>query len=274
MPERLTLLGMRLACADTTQKRADCITARRLARFAEGQCVHLRSLKQDRFTLLICDPTLALDLHHRYYNARDATRRVALPLNDPRANVNEEPSAQNLELAHYYDELEARIVHRLHTEASSEEARGELLRSTGVDDPQLINELSKLGITADELIALRLFPLVMVAWAEDHADLDEREAIRAEAEQLGICEDSTAWMMLDTWLRKRPPGLGVDAWKRYTHGTFQKMTPKSIEHLIELTEKQMTAVAKASGGHLGFGKVSRKESTMIERLVKTMREQV
>jgi hypothetical protein len=178
-----------------------------------------------------------------------------------------------LETVRYLDQLEAHIVKRLHAEAMSEKSRAELLRSTGVEDPQLVDELSKLGITADELVALRLFPLVMVAWAEDHADLEEREAIQAEASTLGIRGDSTAWMVLDTWLRKRPPGLGVDAWKRYTHNVISRMSPAAISRLIKLTEKQMIHVAKASGGHLGFGKVSHKERTMIDRLVATMKQQ-
>ena len=42
---------------------------------------------------------------------------------------------------------------RLHSEAMSEQSRSELLRSTGVEDPQLVDELSKLGITADQLVA-------------------------------------------------------------------------------------------------------------------------
>ena len=74
-----------------------------------------------------------------------------------------EPTPRSLELAHYFDELEARIVQRLHAEATTDSARAELLRATGVEDPELIDELSKLGITVDELLALRLLPLVMVA---------------------------------------------------------------------------------------------------------------
>ena len=190
-----------------------------------------------------------------------------LPL---RPTVNE-PSLRSLETAHFLDELEARIVQRLHVEATSDSSRTELLRSTGITDEKLLDDLSRMGITADELIALRFLPLIMVAWAEDHADLDERDVVKAQAKELGIREDSTAWLMLDTWLRKRPPGVGVDAWRRYTHEIFSKISPVASQRLIALTEKQMTAVAKASGGHLGFGKVSQKERVMIDRLVETMR---
>jgi hypothetical protein len=177
-------------------------------------------------------------------------------------------------MARYFDQIEARIIKRLHAEAMSDESREELLRSTGIDDPQLIDELSKLGITVDELIALRFFPLVMVAWAEDNADVEERHVVQAQAGKLGIREDSTAWIVLDTWLRTPPPGIGVDAWKRYTHSVFSKMSTVACERLIELTRDQMTQVAKASGGHFGIGKVSGKERTMIDRLVETMRGQM
>tara|TARA_R110002049_G_scaffold50370_3_gene143083 strand:- start:124699 stop:125337 length:639 start_codon:yes stop_codon:yes gene_type:complete len=173
---------------------------------------------------------------------------------------------------HFFNDLEEMIVQRLHHETITDEGREELVRSTGVADPKLVDELVKLGITADGLIALRLFPLVLVAWAEDGADVGERSKVMAEAGQLGIEEGSTAWVLLDTWLRKQPPGLGVDAWKRYTHGIFSRMTVTSIERLIKLTEKQMTSVAKASGGHLGFGKVCKKERIMIDKLLREMRQ--
>ncbi len=188
--------------------------------------------------------------------------------------MTDEPSTPKSPVAHYYAELEARIVKRLHAEAGSETSRAALVRSTGVEDPQLIEELSKLGITADELICLRFIPLVLVAWAEDRADSEEREVILTQAAKLGIREDSTAWLVLETWLQKQPPGLGIDAWKRYTRGILKKISRNAANRLIHLTEKQMITVAKASGGHLGLGKVSHKESTMINRLLTIMHEQV
>lgn len=177
------------------------------------------------------------------------------------------------EAARYFGELEAHIIKRLHSEAETESARAELLRSTGVHDEALVDELARMGITAHEVITLRMFPLVLVAWAEDDTDAQEREIIEGYAKQLGVREDSTAWIVLDSWMRRRPPGLGVDAWKRYTRNILAKVSPKMAQRLIELTRTQMTTVAKASGGHLGFGKVSRKERTMIDRLVATMKQQ-
>ncbi|MCO8122090.1 hypothetical protein NHH03_10100 [Stieleria sp. TO1_6] len=187
--------------------------------------------------------------------------------------MNDETELKHLEAEHYFDELEDMIVQRMRSEASTSRARAELMRSTGVDDPVLIDELSELGITVDEIIALRFLPLVLVAWAEETADTGERDVVRAEAAEIGIHEDSSAWILLDSWLRNRPPGIGVDAWKRYTHKILKNVSPLATQRLLELTRKQMTNVAKASGGHLGFGKVSQKERTMIERLITIMQEQ-
>lgn len=179
-----------------------------------------------------------------------------------------------LQTARYFDTLEDQIVSRLHQEAETDEARASLLRATGIRDPRLIDELTKMGITADVLIALRLLPLVLVAWAGDRTDAKEQEAIRDEATSLGILEGSEAWVVLENWLRRRPPGISVDAWKRYTQNTLSQMSPSSANRLIELTRRQMTVVARASGGVLGFGKISAKEREMIDRLIKVMRGHV
>ncbi|TWU50558.1 hypothetical protein Poly51_38500 [Rubripirellula tenax] len=173
----------------------------------------------------------------------------------------------------FFQDLEEQILQRLRSEASSPTGREELLRETGIRDAHLLDELGKLGITADGLMALRLFPLVLVAWAEENADARERDAVMTQAVRLAIREDTTAWVLLDQWLTRRPPGLGVDAWKRYIHELFSKTSDVAQKRLIELTEKQMTEVAKASGGHLGFGKVSKKEQAMIHQVVTSMRNQ-
>ncbi|MFK8111221.1 MAG: hypothetical protein AB8B91_03430 [Rubripirellula sp.] len=175
-----------------------------------------------------------------------------------------------MQTAHFFDEVEDMIVNRLHREADSPEGRAELVRSTGIVDQQLIDEFAQLGVTADGVIAIRLFPLVMVAWAEDSSDLKERTAVMGEALRLGIIEDSTAWILLDTWLKERPRGINLDAWKRYTKVMFRSMSAVARKRLIEFTEKEMTAIAKSSGGLLGIGTVSRREREMIHKLVLMM----
>lgn len=186
---------------------------------------------------------------------------------------NKTPKLGHIETDHFFDELEQQIVKQLREEASSPQGRDELIRGTGIHDSELIDELGKLGVTADGLLALRLFPLVLVAWADQNVDASERAAVMTQAVRLGVREGSTAWVLLDQWLQKRPPGIGVDAWKRYTHEMFAEMSKVAQNRLIELTEQQMTSVAKASGGHLGFGKVSANEKAIIHQIIESMKRQ-
>lgn len=189
------------------------------------------------------------------------------------SDSDDDPRARNMIENHFFAETEKMIVKRLQASADSEQGRAELLRSTGIDDKQLIDEMAQLGITAEGVLALRLLPLVMVAWAQDHVDQDEHAAVMAEAHRLGIVEDSVAWVLLDVWMRKLPPAKSIDAWKRYMHGVFERISPVAQQKLIDATHHQMTAVAKASGGHLGLGKVSKQEKHMIDGLMLSLRNQ-
>jgi hypothetical protein len=186
--------------------------------------------------------------------------------------VNTSSKHDQRETAHYFDELEGLIVERLHREAQSPDSRVKLIRNTGITDPHLIDELSRLGVTADGLVALRLFPVVLVAWVEDSINQEERASIQREAAKWGITEGSTPWILLDTWTRTQPPGIGVDAWKRYIQGILHRMSPAAAEKLIAITKKQMTAVAEASGGSAGVGNVGQKERMMIDRLTAIMEQ--
>ncbi|TWU49415.1 hypothetical protein [Rubripirellula reticaptiva] len=173
---------------------------------------------------------------------------------------------RNVATQHFFGELERQIVQRLRDEATSEQGRVELLRSTGLHDTELLEELGKLGITADGVIALRLLPLVLVAWADGNVSQEEREAVMAAALKMGIVESTTAWILLDQWLTKRPRGVSVDAWRRYIHEVMAQISSTAQKRLVDLTCQQMTQVAKATGGVLGFGSVSNKEQEVIHEV--------
>lgn len=192
-------------------------------------------------------------------------------MNSPQCNTRR--IAKSLLEDRFFADLEHMIVNRLHSEADTKEGHTELVRSTGIEDPHLIAELVDLGITVEGLMALRLLPLVLVAWAENGVDEQERIRVMAEANELGIKEDSVAAILLHEWLRKLPHGESVDAWKRLMQSVFKEMSAVAQNKLIDATEHQMITVAKASGGHLGIGTVSVRERQMIDGLTLALRKQ-
>ncbi|MCA9141046.1 MAG: TerB family tellurite resistance protein, partial [Planctomycetales bacterium] len=150
-------------------------------------------------------------------------------------------------------------------------AREELALQTGIKDLPLLDELSELGFTARTIVAIRLIPLVLVAWADHHVDARERQAILLSAGRLGVRRDTDAYVMLEHWLREMPPRQSADAWKQYMRRIVSKMGVKTRQRFVEYFKSQMMAVAKASGGHFGIGKVSAKERQIIEGFLEALR---
>ncbi|PNY36983.1 hypothetical protein [Rhodopirellula sp. MGV] len=167
----------------------------------------------------------------------------------------------------YLGELKEQLFQRLKREAETDESHQALMHEAGITDPVLISELSDLGITAESLVVMRMLPLVLVAWAEKAVDPSEHAAVLNAAKPLGITESSVAYVLLEHWLRQRPPAESFDAWQRYVRELTQGMSAFTRGKFIDLLRTQMTSIAKASGGHLGFGKVSRQERLLIERFI-------
>ncbi|MEM9826459.1 MAG: hypothetical protein AAF958_07710 [Planctomycetota bacterium] len=173
-------------------------------------------------------------------------------------------------LNRYFAQLEEQIVDRFKANASQTSSRDELSVHTGIKDPVLLEEIIELGIPPEGLIAFRIYPLVMVAWASEGVDANEREAIRRVASRLGISSESVARILVDHWTRRPPPKLCMDAWKRYCRHLFSKMSHQSAQQLIDLTRTQMQEIAGASGGILGFNKTSNKEALRIKQMIDEM----
>ena len=169
-------------------------------------------------------------------------------------------------LSSYLDQLHDRVVQKLRSEASSAENKTELLKTLGFRDETLLDELGSIGITSDGLIALRLYPLVHVAWSGGNVDPSEASSVMAQARSLGIAEGSAAEAVLEEWLRHRPPMQAFDAWVRYTRGVLSQLSGRAIAKFIRGTEHQLRSIATASGGVLGIGKVSETEAAAIDRI--------
>ncbi|MCC9601737.1 hypothetical protein LOC67_14350 [Stieleria sp. JC731] len=174
----------------------------------------------------------------------------------------------------FFVELEEQLFKRLKIEATSDQSHELLKHHAGLKDEVLLSELSNLGITPESLIVMRLLPLVLVAWAERGVDSKEHAAVLDIARQFGIDDWSVAFVLLDHWLQHRPPAECYDAWCRYMKEVTKQMSPASRASLIDILEQQMTAVAKASGGYIGLGKVSKQERQTIERLIAVLRHQM
>jgi hypothetical protein len=162
----------------------------------------------------------------------------------------------------YFRRKDRELVEKMRQASAATQARQNLEARSGIHDPALLQELEALGFTPDTVALLPLVPVVQVAWAEGGVSDDERRLIVEFARKRGIMPGSEADNQLATWLTHRP---SEDVFARATR-LIRAMLDNpdagrdlKIEDLIQHCEQ----IAAASGGVLGFRKVSNEERALL-----------
>ena len=174
--------------------------------------------------------------------------------------------------------LEDEFFHRVDEELRAElrrsmeqdRSREALAAATGLTDEDMLNGLVEAGFEATTLAALALVPAVFVAWADDTVTELEREAVLKAAHDRGISQDALASQMLEQWLDKRPPRSLWHTWKQYANSVAEKLSDTVAGVLTHNILHIATVVAEASGGVLGFGKISKAEQEVLDEIKETL----
>jgi hypothetical protein len=166
----------------------------------------------------------------------------------------------------FFNELDQQLLAKLRSEMSSTETAAAIMKITGISDEKLAKELAAVGVTPETLTAFRLVPLIAVAWADDRLDESEREVVMAAAGKSGIQDGEPAMALLRAWLGKRPPTKLMDAWLDYAKSLTLSLNGELRAVLKNEMMQQVHAVAKASGGVLGFGAESASEKAVIAKV--------
>jgi len=104
----------------------------------------------------------------------------------------------------YFRKKDRELIDKMRQASAAEVARQELSAKSGVQDPQMLQELQALGFTSETVALLPLVPLVQMAWAEGGVSDGERKLILQLARTRGIEEGSAADRQLAAWLSSRP----------------------------------------------------------------------
>jgi len=167
----------------------------------------------------------------------------------------------------YFRRKDRELIERMRQAASAEQARGEMGRKTGLDDPALLQELQDLGFAPDTVILLPLMPVIEMAWAEGGITPAERHLIVKLARSRGVEERSAADQQLDRWMTTQPdPSVFKRAGRLIAavlaSGSEQAATGLTASDLVAYCEK----IASASGGILGMGRISADERALLSRI--------
>lgn len=149
-----------------------------------------------------------------------------------------------------------------------EEKLENLAKATGIQDQELIARLLKLGVTSENLAAMALYPLLLVAWADGVLHREEREVIMQSAAEWNVIPGHPSYDLLQNWLHDAPDPENIEIWKAYVRTVTAEMDAAEKEKLKEEVLRRAKDVANAFGELASFGeeKTSRKERQCINEL--------
>jgi hypothetical protein len=171
----------------------------------------------------------------------------------------------------FFRKEDARLVAKLQELKKKEASREELARISGIKNTAILDRLVELGIHPETLVALSIVPLAEVAWADGTLDAKEEQAILDRAAKSGVTPGSPGHDLLKSWLERRPEPRLLTAWIQMVQGLNENLTPEQVEALRAGLVERARAVASASGGVLGVGKISSAEAEMIRQLESAFR---
>ncbi len=166
----------------------------------------------------------------------------------------------------YFRRKDRELIEKMQRATAENQARQELEAASGLHDPELLQELEALGFTPDTVSLLPLVPIVQVAWAEGGVTDAERTLILTFARQRGVDPGSPADAQLGEWLATRPSD---DVFGRATRLIRAMLDNPSADRPVLKVEDLMRhceEIAAASGGVLGFRKISSEERALLGQI--------
>ena len=170
----------------------------------------------------------------------------------------------------YFRKKDRELVEKMRRAAAAEETRKDLSSKTGLQDPELLQELEALGFTPETVSLLPLVPVVQMAWAEGDVSDAERKLLIQLARSRGIMEGGAADRMLTNWMERRPsPDVFERAMRLVRAMLATPGQPGSLtaDELVKYAED----IASASGGVFGIRKISADERDLLAKIAKQLK---
>ena len=148
--------------------------------------------------------------------------------------------------------------------SQADQTRNQLAEISTIHDIKVLDDLIRVGITAESFTALSLLPLVRIAWADAEIQDSERAAILQAAETEGISKDSTNYQLLKGWLDDRPNPALLEAWREYAVELAKELDDASLAEVRRITLDRARRVAELTGGILGLShEISKEEERAL-----------
>jgi hypothetical protein len=166
----------------------------------------------------------------------------------------------------FFHKRNKELMEELRVQLELEAKRKKLSAVSGLSDNELLDKFIHLNMEADTVAALSLVPLVRVAWADDHLERKEIDAILSAALNSGIAKGSASYRCLESWLDQRPDAELKEAWVLYVKELTKSLSTVDKEIMKSGLLERARQVAQAAGGLLGLGAISANEQAVLDDL--------
>ena len=171
----------------------------------------------------------------------------------------------------FFKKQDEERLKKIREELRAKKAVDGLREVSAVHDDGVLQKLVEIGVQADTYLAIRLAPLVLMAWADGKVEENERVAVRRAADDQGVKRDSAAGLLLDEWLSHEPPESLFTTWLDYVKQLKQSLAEPELLSLEQAIVGGAQKVAEAAGGFLGLHKVSAEETALLQELESAFR---
>jgi hypothetical protein len=166
----------------------------------------------------------------------------------------------------YFRKRDNELIDKMRIQAERTAARQRFSQRVGGADNDLVQRLEAIGFTEETVLLLHVMPLVQVAWIEGTVSPRAAHQIFEAALYHGIERSSQADHQLQEWLRMRPSDMLFDEALLALSTLLQRRTRIERERDAQDLLERCTAIAAASGGVLGFGRISSREREVLDRI--------
>jgi uncharacterized tellurite resistance protein B-like protein len=171
----------------------------------------------------------------------------------------------------FFAKVDQKLLEKIRSQQAAQANAEGLEKALGFSlSPELAQSLVTMGITSQSFQALRLVPLVAVAWADGTVSEDERYEICQVAKRQGVLDSEAACELLEAWMGQPPGPELLKSWSNYVSAILGQLNDSQKSELRSGLVDEMNRVAHATGGLLGWGSVSPSENQVIQTIKRAL----
>ena len=177
---------------------------------------------------------------------------------------------QRVQEDEYFRRRDQELLEQQRHRAEAETERRLIAQAIGLNDDAVVVDLQLVGYRPDTVVLLELVPPVQVAWADGSVSTRERELLLKMAAREHMTQGAPARDLLEAWIRQQPSTDSFDASLRALSDILNSLQADARTSLRQKMIDDCTAIARASGGFLGWNHVSSDERRVIERITREL----